>query len=405
MTIFRSQPARARPRPTAPSRDERPATRRGPRAVAAATGALLSVLGGGSQALAATCESPSSLPAPAAQRVESARTPRGVETTEVFAPGTYRVSRCGSDGRFLDGMTVGPIEDPTGRVILVPLTVSTPLRSTSMLYAGASDPRWVARVARRRDPDPVVLAPTNGVDVDLPSRIAPAAAAAPPATPAQPAIGSLDTLSSQFETTTAATAAAGGDSCTNGQFNRFPGVERWTQRSYQYHINSASFGNNDSTVLALVAGHRVWDQTYNDCGIGDQNNISSVYAGATGARASGTADGVSAVDKGEVFDLGCGRFPDDPIVLACTVVFRAGGGYVETDQRYDDDSDFTNVAAAGAYDYWAVAAHESGHSIGLDHAPSSPYLTMYPEMSPGDVQQRTLARGDVIGMRTIYPPV
>ncbi|MDX6718439.1 MAG: hypothetical protein QOJ63_693 [Solirubrobacteraceae bacterium] len=356
------------------------------------------MLGGGSQALAATCASPSSLPAPAAQRVASATTSRGIETTDVLAPGTYRVSRCDADGRFLDGMTVGSIEDRTGRVILVPLTVSAPGRTTSTLYADASDPRWVVRVARRRDPDPVVLAPTNGIDVGLASRNAPAAEASTPATRTQPAIGSLDTRSSQL-----ATAAAAGDSCTNGQFNRFPGG--WTQRSYAYRLNYASFGNNESTALALIAGHRVWDQTYNDCGIGDQNNISSVYAGVTSVRASPTADGVSVADKGEVFDLGCGRFPDDPVVLACTVVFFAGGGYVETDQRYDDDSAFTNAGVSGAYDYWAVATHESGHSIGMDHAASSPYLTMYPEMSPGDVHQRTLARGDVIGLRTIYPPV
>lgn len=269
-----------------------------------------------------------------------------------------------------------------------------------MLYADASDPRWAARLARHRHPDPVVLAPTNGVDIDLPTAIAPASEAAVPATAIKSDIGQLDTRSSQL-----ATAAAGGDSCTNGQFNRFPGTDRWTQRSYQYRMNYASFGNNDSTALALIAGHRVWDQTYNDCGYGDQSNITSVYAGTTTARASTTADGISVFDKGEVFDLGCGSFADDPVVLACTLVFRAGGGYVETDQRYDDDWDFTNAAAPGAYDYWAVATHESRHSLGLDHAGSSSYLTMYPEMSPDDVRQRTLARGDVLGMRTIYPPL
>jgi hypothetical protein len=395
MTTFRSQPLP--PHPTGQPRDVRP-THRGPRAVAAAAGTLLSVLGGGSQALAATCTSPANLLAPAPQRVESARTARGLETTEVFGRGTYRVSRCAPDGRFREGMTVGPIQDPTGRVVLVPLTVSTPQRTLSTLYAGAGDPRWAARLARRRDPDPVVLAPTNGVDVGLPTTIAPPVGTAVPAAPIKAGIGPFDARSSQLAAT-----AAGGDSCTNGQFNRFPGVERWTQRSYQYQLNYGSFGNNDSTALALIAGHRVWDQTYNDCGYGDQNNIVSVYAGTTTTRASTTADGVSVVDKGEVFDLGCGSFPDDPVALACTLVFRAGGGYVETDQRYDDDSDFTNVAASGAYDYWAAATHESGHSLGLDHASSSSYLTMYPQMSPDDVRERTLARGDVLGMRTIYP--
>lgn len=363
---------------------------------------MLSVLGGGSQALAATCRSPANLLAPAPQRVESATTSRGVETTEVFGSGTYRVSRCGVDGRFREGMTVAPIKDPGGRFVLVPLTVSTPERTVSTLYADASDPRWAARLARHRDPDPVVLAPTNGVDVGVPRAVAPAVRAALPATPPKPGGAPLDPRSSQLAT---AAAAAGGDSCTNGQFNRLPGAERWAQRSYQYQINPGSFGNNDSTAMALVAGHRVWDQTYNDCGYGDQNNITSVFAGTTGTRASASADGISVVDKGEVFDLGCGSFAADPVVIACTLAFRAGGGFVETDQRYDDDTTFTNVAAPGAYDYWAVATHESGHSLGLDHAGSSSYLTMYPQMLADDVRQRTLARGDVLGLRTIYPPV
>ena len=83
-------------------------------------------------------------------------------------------------------------------------------------------------------------------------------------------------------------------------------------------INSATFGNNDQTSLALVYGHRVWDVTYNDCGFGDQSNIESTWA-LTTARSSAHPDGISTVDKGEVYDLGCGDFPDDPRVIATTV--------------------------------------------------------------------------------------
>ena len=54
-------------------------------------------------------------------------------------------------------------------------------------------------------------------------------------------------------------------------------------------------------------------------------------------------------------------------------------------------------------DFQAVATHESGHSIGLDHANSSSALTMYYAIAAGATQARTLARGDVLGMRTRYP--
>jgi hypothetical protein len=390
--------------------DERPRRRRrGSRAAGVAGGTLLLLLGGGSQALAASCEPPAGDVTTVAQRVESADTPRGPETTEVYGHGVYRVSRCAADGRFVDGMTVGPIRDQAGRAVLVPLSVSTPTRTTSALYADGRDWSSDGGAADRR-----VLPPTNDVDIGLPAMLPaappepataparlPAAAAplapAPPGAPAPP-FGLVVDASRAGSVTW---GAAADDTCTNGQFARL-GVERWVQRSYSYAINSATFGNNDQTSLALVYGHRVWDLTYNDCGFGDQSNIESTWA-LTTARSSAHPDGISTVDKGEVYDLGCGDFPDDPRVIACTVNFRAGGKIVETDQRYDDDARFTNTGASDAYDYWAVSAHESGHSLGLDHVGSSRNLTMYPEMIPGELLQRTLARGDVLGLRTIYP--
>jgi hypothetical protein len=382
-------------------RDERPRRpRRGSRAAGVLGGTLLLLLGGGSQALAASCEPPADGVTTAARHIESAETPRGPETTEVYGRGVYRVSRCAADGRFVDGMTVGPIRDQGGRAVLVPLSVSTPTRTTSPLYADAR--YWSSdRGADRR-----VLPPTNDVDIDLPATL-PAAATAPAPAPAlapAPAVApgpALGLAAGASRATPVTRAAAADDTCTNGQFARM-GVEKWPERSYAYGINSATFGNNDQTALALVYGHRVWDLTYNDCGFGDQSNIESTWA-LTTARSSTHADGISTVDKGEVYDLGCGDFPDDPRVIACTLNFRASGKIVETDQRYDDDTRFTNTGASDAYDYWAVSAHESGHSLGLDHVGSSRNLTMYPEMIAGELGQRTLARGDVLGLRAIYP--
>jgi Matrixin len=369
-------------------------------------GALLLLLGGGSQALAASCEPPADGVTAAAQRIESAATPRGLETTEVYGHGVYRVSRCAADGRFADGMTVGPIRDHVGRAVLVPLSISTPTRTTSALYADGRDWSSDHGIADRR-----VLPPTNDVDIELPATI-PAAPPEPATAPALPSALLLTPapafgfaagagLASTSRAGSITGVASADDSCTNAQFARL-GLERWPQRSYSYRINSATFGNNDQTTLALVYGHRVWDLTYNDCGFGDQNNIESTWA-LTTARSSTHADGISTVDKGEVYDLGCGDFADDPRVIACTLNFRAGGKIVETDQRYDNDAPFTNTGASDAYDYWAVSAHESGHSLGLDHVGSSRNLTMFPEMIPGDLRQRTLARGDVLGLRAIYP--
>lgn len=84
--------------------------------------------------------------------------------------------------------------------------------------------------------------------------------------------------------------------------------------------------------------------------------------------------------------------------LACAFLHYANyPWYEETDQRFNDRSDykFRNSGAIDAYDYQAIAVHESGHSLGLDHANSSKYLSMYYQASPNTTRWRTLALGDV----------
>ena len=90
------------------------------------------------------------------------------------------------------------------------------------------------------------------------------------------------------------------------------------------------------------------------------------------------ADGLSVTDRGDVASVGCAG------ALACTFVFTDGAGTItETDQRYNESITFSNVGAAGAYDYQGVGTHESGHSIGLHHANTSDALTMYYSIKAG----------------------
>ena len=79
------------------------------------------------------------------------------------------------------------------------------------------------------------------------------------------------------------------------------------------------------------------------------------------------------------------------------------GATTESDQRYSDKTTFSNVGAAGAYDFQSVATHETGHTIGLGHANSSDNLTMFYAIGAGETQARSLAKGDVMGMRARYP--
>jgi hypothetical protein len=133
-------------------------------------------------------------------------------------------------------------------------------------------------------------------------------------------------------------------------------------------------------------------------------NIITDYLSLTNATAKSRADGESVIDKGEVANLS--RCGNSRVAIACSFQQpgQVVGPYRETDQRYDDDYSFTNDGAvAGSYDCWHIAAHESGHGIGLDRSTASRWSTMYPQALQASTSWRTLAAGDIAGMRNIYP--
>lgn len=318
-----------------------------------------------------------------AQRVVTSPAPSGYKLTAVYGDGVYRVARCERDGDLVEGQTVAPISEPDGDVVLVPSTYSTPRGDGSVLYGDPRDPVWArAWAASGEQVMDDVIPPSGGVDIEVPD-VLPRAAAS----------GGL-----------AARAAQRTDACTNGSFLRYGPTARWAARRYSYRINGRSFGNNVQTRRSIVAGHRTWDDTINDCRFSDRSNIVSRYLGLTTRTARSRPDGVSVVDRGELANIA--RCGNTRVAIACSWLQpgQQSGPYSENDIRFDDDYTFTNRGIrGGAYDYRAIAAHETGHSIGLDHSSASPWLTMYPQATRAATFWRTLALGDVLGMREIYP--
>jgi hypothetical protein len=97
----------------------------------------------------------------------------GRETTEFFAGGSYRVTRCGEDGRFVRSQTVAPVPIPSGGSALLPISEVRPtglpqpdgrqlLVERSGIYPDPQDPRW-ARIWRadRQEILARVLPPTR----------------------------------------------------------------------------------------------------------------------------------------------------------------------------------------------------------------------------------------------------
>ncbi len=246
------------------------------------------------------------------------------EVTEFLAAGAYRVTRCGRGGKALISQTVSPIADPDGGVAYVPTESEGPGFTAAALYGDPSEPTWAASFrAQRAKIRASTLAPT----APAPTAVAPLPA-------------------------TSGVAAASSDACTNGQYALWLGS--WTSRTYGYRVNRSRFNYNDTTVASIVNGHRNWDTTSNSCGLNDITNLTSVHQGSTSATIHTYPDGLSISDRGDLASVGC------PGALACTWLFTNGAGVsTETDQRFNEDITFSNVGAAGAYDYEAVATHET----------------------------------------------
>lgn len=343
---------------------------------------LIAVAASPAAAAAAPCVPPE--PRSSATVARADRTDGTSEVTEFQTDGGYRVTRCSATGALIVSQTVSPIPDPDGGVMLVQTERVEPGEHLAALYGDAADPAWAADVRRnRRAIEATVIPPTTRTAAGF----GPERSAATDASRSHTRAGAPGG---------AALAQVAGDQCSNGQWTAYQTT--WSGRSYNYYANRSRFAYNDAVVASIVAGHRAWDTTYNDCGFGDITNLNSYYIGSTTETSHTAADGISVMDKGDMPTVGCAG------AIACTWLFNnASGVSSETDTRFSSSLPWSTVGASGAYDYQSVATHESGHSIGLDHANSSSALTMFYTLPTGTTHARTLARGDVLGMRARYP--
>ena len=224
----------------------------------------------------------------------------GDEVTERLGQGVYRVTRCDRAGAITSSMTVEPVPDPDGRLVLGPAAIVRGHGLLTLDYGDPRDPRWAAEWRRVR------------------ARVAASVTAATPgiARP-DPAFDRRNVTGSSVRAAEATASDGRGarvpskSSCNDGGYLK--SGRRWPDNRYGWRWNASTFGSDNATLRAVELGAQAWDLTKDSCDFGDITTITPLYQGPTDLVA-GAQDNVSTVDVGSVGLLGC------PGALACTKV-------------------------------------------------------------------------------------
>ncbi|WP_392957481.1 hypothetical protein [Streptomyces sp. LN245] len=105
-----------------------------------------------------------------------------------------------------------------------------------------------------------------------------------------------------------------------------------------------------------------------------------------------------------------GNLRNDAVATTCSWAWPTPGiknDLREADTRFNThDNDFTNKPTASCsnkYDIRSVGTHEAGHVFGLkDNSGAHTNLTMHESSILCSTRARTLGKGDVLGLRSIY---
>jgi len=128
------------------------------------------------------------------------------------------------------------------------------------------------------------------------------------------------------------------------------------------------------------------------------SKIRFAFQGVVGTRERNSGDGVNLLALGAKENLGTG-------VLAATFLTSdAAGTLTDVDIVFASSVAFSTSTAAdpASYDLEAIATHEIGHFVGLEHTGLA-RATMVPYTDRGEIQQRTLHSDDEIGAALLYP--
>ena len=183
----------------------------------------------------------------------------------------------------------------------------------------------------------------------------------------------------------------------------------WAARGYRYLANLRRMPHGDRDRRQITKGKHTWDISRNGCGFGDATTFKTRYGGRTSATVHSVRDRKNVVDFGSL-----APFTRDGAVIAMSRLWFRNRHLVEADTRFEQPPSIAGGTfrwavsgrpEARRWDLWSMAAHESGHALGLAHATTSDdnWLTMSPIEYLNSTRWQTLGRGDTLGLRALYP--
>jgi hypothetical protein len=171
-----------------------------------------------------------------------------------------------------------------------------------------------------------------------------------------------------------------------------------------------SMQEDASSQVPLALATEIFEQAFQawtnaDCGGGTHPRISTVNLGPAECNVHEYNKKAGNANVILFQDLTWPHVGGGTTLALTTVTYN-----VDTGEIYDADMELNSVNVSFTtddklvkYDLASIAAHETGHFLGLSHSMTGS-ATMFSDYSPGSSQLRTLEKDDVDGICAAYPP-